>query len=198
MYAIVIGPLAVTDPADNEAQFPFVNLLTKYICAIILHMTMQPKVNDALERLYYVKRHPHKFDNLSAPLIICMFKFLVEILTEFTSLALTATCTDTKDVVMNYIALGVISELDEVYFLAIRNPLKQQFEDIKQEIPITNLDKVSLHDNLHKFEKCFFYLLKCLKFFYEAIYFHMFPYMLFLFIYFNEYLFIEYWKPMTQ
>jgi len=78
--------------------------------------------------MYYIKRHPHKFDNISIPLVICVFKFLVEILTEFTSLALTATCIDTKDVVMNYIALGVISELDEVYFFAIRTPLKQQFD----------------------------------------------------------------------
>ena len=99
---------------------------------------------DAIERLYYIKKHPHKFDRLTIPLVICMYKFGVEVFTEFTSLALTATCMDTKDVVMNYIALGVISELDQVYFLAIRNPLKDQFMDVKQEIPIQNFDNVDI------------------------------------------------------
>jgi len=70
---------------------------------------MQPKVNDAIERLYYIKRHPHKFDRITIPMSICVFKLIVEYLTEFTSLSLTATCVDPKDVVMNYIALGVIS-----------------------------------------------------------------------------------------
>jgi hypothetical protein len=30
-----------------------------------------------------------------------------------------------KEVVFNYIALGVISELDEVYYASVRSPLKE-------------------------------------------------------------------------
>ena len=194
LYAIWIGPLVASDPSEDVAPFPYVNLVTQYICAIILHMTMQPKVCDALERLYYIKRHPHKFDRVMIPMVICFFKLIVEVMTEFTSLALTATCLDTKDVVMNYIALGVISELDSVYLKAIRNPLKQQFMNNNQEIPITNFEKVNVAGDLSKIDRSVFFSLKLIKFGYEAIYFHMFPYILFIFIYLNDYFVAKEWN----
>ena len=79
---------------------------------MILHMTMQPKLFDAIERLYYIKMHPHKFDKITIPLSICFFKLIVEYFTESVSLALIAACDNCNDVVMNYIALGVISNID--------------------------------------------------------------------------------------
>ena len=54
-----------------------------------------------------------------------MFKLCVELFTESVSLALIAACDDCSSVVMNYIALGVISKIDEVYYDAIKNPLKE-------------------------------------------------------------------------
>jgi len=92
---------------------------------MILHMTMQPKLFDAIERLYYLKMHPHKFDRITIPLSICLFKLIVEFGTESISLALIAACDNCSEVVMNYIALGVISTIDQVYYGAIRTPLKE-------------------------------------------------------------------------
>lgn len=58
------------------------------------------------------------------PFAICCMKCLVELVQEFICLAIVSTTDDMKDVVMDYIALGVISELDEIYYLSIRQPLK--------------------------------------------------------------------------
>lgn len=131
LYAIVLGPLFSEEDAQTETEFPFVIFLIKYICSIVLHMTMQPKIGSAIERLYFVKKHPHKFDRITIPLVICFFKFIVELGTEFVSLALIAACADCSDVVMNYIALGVIAELDQVYYAAIKSSLKEQFEQME-------------------------------------------------------------------
>ena len=108
-------------------------------------------------------------------------------MTEFVSMALIAACADCSDVVMNYIALGVISELDSVYFAAIRSPLKQQLKDMDHEIPITNVDNVDVTEDHDQLDKVYFKGLKIIKFWYEAIYFHSFPYLLFLFIFINHY-----------
>lgn len=58
------------------------------------------------------------------PFMICLMKFTVELFQEFICLGIVSTTNDLKDVVMDYIALGVISELDEIYYQAIRMPLK--------------------------------------------------------------------------
>lgn len=187
LYAIVLAPVFSGTDAQTETDFPYPILILKYICSIILHMTMQPRVLDAIERLYFIKRHPHKFDRISIPLAICCFKLCVELMTEFVSMALIAACADCSDVVMNYIALGVISELDSVYFATIRSPLKQQLKDMDHEIPITNVDNVDLTEDHDQLDKFYFKGLKLIKFWYEAIYFHSFPYLLFLFIFINHY-----------
>jgi hypothetical protein len=54
------------------------------------------------------------------PFAICFMKFLVELFQEFICLAIVSGTSDLKDVVMDYIALGVISELDEIYYMSIR------------------------------------------------------------------------------
>lgn len=119
---------------------------------------------------------------------ICYFKLIVEIQTEITSLALTAACTDSKDVVMNYIALGVISQFDSVYYTAIKSPLKQQFNSNNREIPISNFENIDVRKGLSFIDRMSFYLLKGLKFFYESVYFHTFPYLLFLLVFFNNFM----------
>ena len=74
--------------------------------------------------MQYLIRHPANFDEFTMPFLICMMKFVVELLQEFICLGIVTTTVDLKDVVMDYIALGVISELDEIYYYAIRSPLK--------------------------------------------------------------------------
>jgi len=53
----------------------------------------------------------------------------VEFTLEVESLLITATMTATIEVVLNYIALIVISELDEIYYDQVRSKLKEEFED---------------------------------------------------------------------
>ena len=117
-----------------------------------------------------------------------MRKLIVEVFTELVSLALTAGTPDPRDVVMNYIALGVIAELDEVYFYSIRSPLKEQMTELQFQIPITNMGKVKLDQNksLHIYNRVQLFSLKIIRFLYEAFYFHMFPYLLFVFLTINH------------
>ena len=117
----------IVDPGDDDSDtddWQYLVLITKFICSVILHVTLQPKVDEAIKRFKYVKYHPYKFENITITIIICFMKLFVECGTELVSLAITATYTDSLDIVMNYIALSVISELDEVYFKSLSSPLK--------------------------------------------------------------------------
>ena len=113
-----------TDTSLSEDDFPYVNLITKFMAALILHVTMQPKVEEAIQRLIYLRSHPHKFQNINIVILISYMKLTVEFATELICLMLTSTYPNSIEVVMNYIALAVISELDEVYYNSIKSPLK--------------------------------------------------------------------------
>lgn len=52
-------------------------------------------------------------------------KLFVEFGTEIISLSITSVFDDAQEVVMNYIALGVISELDEVYYSTVKSSLRE-------------------------------------------------------------------------
>jgi hypothetical protein len=51
----------LTNIGLSKDEKPYVNLVTKFMAGLILHVTMQPKVDEAIQRLTYIRRHPHKF-----------------------------------------------------------------------------------------------------------------------------------------
>ena len=103
-------------------------------------MTKKPKVQDALERLHYIKRHPHKFERITVPIAICYLKMTVELLLELDSLLITSVYTETFEAVMNYVALSCISELDGIYYSHVRSKLKEELEIRELQIPIKNYE----------------------------------------------------------
>lgn len=87
-----------------------------------------------------------------------------------------------KEVVFNYIALGVISELDEVYYASVRSPLKEQLEEMNFELPIENFDKVNVKKDLDFFNRFLLSIVIYIQILYEILYFHFMPYLLFIMI----------------
>lgn len=116
------------------------------------------------------------------PIMISYMKLIVEFLTELVCLIITATFSDSIEVVMNYIALGVISELDEVYYRTIKSPLKDQLEESNFEMPISNFDGEKFYKGLSFFSKSLLSLTGFINYIYEVFYFHFFPMFIYLFI----------------
>ena len=48
---------------------------------------------------------------------------------ELLNLYMTATTNEVSDIIMNYIAMCGISELDTIYYSSLKSPLKDAFED---------------------------------------------------------------------
>ena len=97
---------------------------------------MQPKIEEALDRLKYIKYHPYKFENVRVSIMICYMKLTVEFCAELVNLSATGVQDNLPDVLMNYIALMTISEIDEVYYNTIKSVLKDQLEENEFELPI--------------------------------------------------------------
>ena len=153
---------------------------TKFFCAIILHITVQPKVKEALERLKYIHRHPHKFERITVPLFICYLKLLLEVTLEIESMLITATMYSSIEVVLDYVALVVIAEVDQIYYDQVNSKLKDEFERREQELPIRNFENVRIHRGLHLWDQALLWTIDFIYLIYDVLYFHFFPYVVFL------------------
>ena len=133
----------------------------------------------------YIHRHPHRFERLTVPIIVCYFKLIIECVLEVVCMIITARYTDAKDIVMNYISLGVISELDEIYYAHIVSRLKQDLEDREgMSIPIQNHSKLDIHYGLHWVDRLLLHTVNFVYLLYDVLYFHMSVYFIFLLLIF--------------
>ena len=70
LFYIVILPAihvpheCVRWPEDDPGHslIPYVRLLTKFVCCVLLHINMQPKILENLDRMFYIMLHPNNFD----------------------------------------------------------------------------------------------------------------------------------------
>lgn len=78
------------------------------------------------------------FDRKGIPIFICILKFIIEFGTEFVSLIFTAQQANVYEVIMNFIAMITISQIDQLYFNSLKTKLKDDLEEIDFKIKITN------------------------------------------------------------
>lgn len=116
LNSIIIRPILDGDFKAEKEEYPVACIISKFFCVVVLHLSTQPKLNEALERLRYIKRHPYKFERITIPILICILKVIAELSIEFTSLFITAVQGNVCDIVWNYIAIICVSELDEIYY----------------------------------------------------------------------------------
>ena len=67
------------------------------------------------------------FSGTFAPLLVALMQFFGAVLTETINILSICALENTKEVIMNFIALGIIAEIDNYYLLALPNsPLKER------------------------------------------------------------------------
>jgi hypothetical protein len=189
LYSLFLEYLIHPDLKPNLREMdenPYLTFVTKFCCSVLIHINMQPKIAEAIQRLNYIRDHPHKFERVTIAILICFMKIFVEFSVEIINLALTALQNACHEVVMNYVALASISELDEIYYQTIRSPLKDELEERNFSLDIKNTKSVKLTHGLHWWDRFLLGIVHVIQFFYEIVYFYMFPMFLFVFV------FIEY------
>jgi len=64
--------------AANDLTFVVIG----FICVILNHLAMQPRIMASIERMIYIYHHRDNFDNTFLPLVVCYMKFIVELSVE--------------------------------------------------------------------------------------------------------------------
>lgn len=87
----------------------------RLICAIILHVTLIPEARSAFSLLRYIKSNPDEFlGGPYVPYIVAFMKYWVSLFAEVINIFIIVQSDNNIDVVKDYIALGIIAELDNL------------------------------------------------------------------------------------
>ena len=154
--------------------------ILKYICSIILHLIMQPRVCDPIDRLRYVIHHPERFEQIFIPQLICWMKIVCEVGIEITLIVSTAYENDQIYLIMDFTALMVVYYIDSSYFESIKDPLKGKMMYVQEmKLPVTiSLEPFTFKQLRIKGKKslCYNLIMRIWIFMYETVYFHFLPY----------------------
>jgi len=95
--------------------------LTRLICAIILHISIMPEVRSAVDMMRFLVKSPEKFKNKNLVLAFsfCFIKYTSAVLTEFLNILKMAQADNIDDVVKDFIAFGIIVEIDNMILRTI-------------------------------------------------------------------------------
>jgi len=117
---------AVTNATDTQL------MVMRLICVFLLHIQIEGEFRQGVAMLKYQVNHPDNFKDsegnstlFSASSIIFM-QVLTTISTEVINFLLIFESQSPKEALMNFVALAVISQIDDFYYQSIRGePLKE-------------------------------------------------------------------------
>ncbi len=120
------------------------------------------------------------FDNVLPPLLIAFMQFSSALLTEVMNLFLLTGQTDILAVITGYIAVMIISEIDNTYLEAIRDVTLKKIMSNGEDFQPKYVQGFIHHSERNCCNKCMFIGLKTVKLFYNSVYFYFFPFLVIL------------------
>ena len=122
---------AFKSPAENGSI-----ILTRFLCAIVLHVTLTDEITQGFNMMKYSANHPWKFDNYFEAYFVGLAQALVVLSVETVNLAVLNTNHTIMDILMNFLALVIISDFDDYFFITIKNDkMAKLVSDGELEIP---------------------------------------------------------------
>ena len=94
-------------------------VLARFLCAIVLHITLTDEIKQGFNMMKYSVNHPWKFDNYFEGFFVGLAQASVVLSVELVNLAVLNTNHTIMDVLMNFLALVIISDFDDYFFTTV-------------------------------------------------------------------------------
>jgi hypothetical protein len=96
--------------------------MARVICAFILHLSIMPEIETSLQALRFAYNNDEKFynRNIVYPTLVMLMKLYGGFLTEFINILVIVQAETIEDVVKDFIAFGIISEIDNLLAASLR------------------------------------------------------------------------------
>ena len=116
------------DMLASFEEFPESSGITivRFLCAVFLHITLCGETKQGLNMMKYANNHPWLFRSWKTAYMIGFCQFLVVFIVELVNLAILTTNNTVMDIIMNFLALVIISEFDDYFLATVENEIFEQ------------------------------------------------------------------------
>jgi hypothetical protein len=96
----------------------------------MLHIRLETEVRQGLNMIRYLINHSNEFSSTFGPFLVAQMQLSAALLTEIINICLICGQKSIMDSIINFIALGAISEIDNYYANSMAHlPLKKAIEE---------------------------------------------------------------------
>jgi len=95
-------------------------LLSQFLCAWILHMSLQDELKQGMLFMKYAVNHPKFFRSPSVAFTSGLIQTLVVMLVEMANIIVILAAPDVIEVILNFIAIAIIADFDDFVFTVIK------------------------------------------------------------------------------
>ena len=119
MLIISLILVAGLDDSDGLAfvEPSLTQMTLRLLCCYLFHLSNYKDVSDSFKRLKFLRYYPDKFEGayLNPALVITMYQFTSSSTCELVNIIFLCRQATLIDLIMNYVAFGGISQLDNLY-----------------------------------------------------------------------------------
>ena len=93
----------------------------RLFCAVVLHITLSDELRQSFELMKYALNHPWKFWSWSSAFFVGFHQMIVVISIELVNMFFMMSNNTVTDIVMNFLALVIISDFDDYFFSTVNH-----------------------------------------------------------------------------
>jgi len=139
----------LSDPLNRGAQFERPRdlqvVLTRFICAIFLHLTIVDGLSESFRMMKFAMNHHWRFKNWVAAFFVGFAEMVVLFLVESINIVILLQNNTILDIIMNFLAILIISEFGSYFFTTVKkDPIAQLIENGEYDLETgeLNLEKI--------------------------------------------------------
>ena len=156
----------ITDPMLVKELQGFQILITRFICAIILHLQIEGEVLQAIKMMKFTIYRTGSWNRRLPQFLVATMQLFGALSTEIVNLFLMCSFTESTEVIMNLLAFAIIAEIDDLYAKSLKNSLgsylidscRLSFSSLGQEndnAHALEVNKARISQALHWFYRLF-------------------------------------------
>lgn len=95
--------------------------LGRFVCATILHLSLIEEIEGAMVMMKYAVNHQYMFKNPINAYMIAFMQFFITTMVEICNLIVILASNDPLNIVLNFVAICIVAEFDNLVFASQRN-----------------------------------------------------------------------------
>ncbi|CDW81844.1 UNKNOWN [Stylonychia lemnae] len=172
--ALIILMFIQLKSSDKNVELLFSVFLTRILCSFLLHMRLESEIYQAIQLFNYARLMVYYKDNRLSMLMVSGMQFVGAFFTEIINIYLIASQNTVADVLINYIALGVIAEIDNIYAKSLQhNTMRAMIAD---GVTLEYNEENPARPGYQKNKSLAKILYKIIRVYYESYYYYFMPF----------------------